>query len=61
MGTPLGETTEPRKSRTWLIVLIVVLVICCLCLIGGGAIWWLWNNGDRLFGLTGALLGGPLA
>jgi hypothetical protein len=60
MGTPLGETA-PKKSRTWLIVLIVVLVVCCLCVVGGGGIYWLWNNGDRLFGLTSALLAGPLA
>ncbi|OGO14011.1 MAG: hypothetical protein A2Z66_12920 [Chloroflexi bacterium RBG_13_66_10] len=55
MGTPLGETTEPKKSRTWLIVLIVVLVVCCLCLVLLGGGYWLWNNGDRVFGLTSAL------
>lgn len=63
MGTPLGETA-PKKSRTWLIALIVVLVLCCLCLGGVGGYYgirWLWDNGDRIFGLTSALLGGPLA
>ncbi|HLB64220.1 MAG TPA: hypothetical protein VJJ46_05220 [Anaerolineales bacterium] len=56
MGTPMEETTEPKKSRTWLIVLIVVLVVCCLCAVLGVGGWWLWNNGDRLLGTASALL-----
>jgi flagellar basal body-associated protein FliL len=55
MGTPLGEPTGQKKSRTWLIVLIVVLVVCCLCVVVVGGGYWLWNNGDRILGLASAL------
>jgi flagellar basal body-associated protein FliL len=49
---PTPESTQPKKSRTWLVVLIIVLVLCCLCAVVGGGIWWLWNNGDSLLDLS---------
>ncbi|HWQ84077.1 MAG TPA: hypothetical protein VN363_05890 [Anaerolineales bacterium] len=51
---PLEE--PKRKTNTALIIVIVVLVIlCCLCLVGGFGIYWLWENGDAIFNLTGLL------
>jgi len=49
---PAPDSAQPKKSRTWLIVLIIVLVLCCLCTAVGSGIWWLWNNGDNLTGLS---------
>jgi flagellar basal body-associated protein FliL len=49
---PAAEPGQPKKSRTWLIILIIVLVLCCVCAAVGGGLWWLWNTGDSLLGLT---------
>jgi hypothetical protein len=53
--TPQPMPEEPKKSRTGIIIAIVLVVLCCCCLIGGGLGYYLWTNGDQLFG-TGALL-----
>ena len=50
---PMPE--EPKKSRTGIIIVVVLIILCCCCLIGGGLGYYLWINGDQLFG-TGALL-----
>jgi DNA-binding transcriptional regulator of glucitol operon len=49
---------EPKKNRTGIIIAVVVIVLCCCCLVGGGLGYWLWQNGDNIFGTgaTGALL-----
>lgn len=49
---------QPSRNNTILIVIImVVLVLCCLCvLVGGFGIWWLWNNGDYLLGISMAAI-----
>ncbi len=59
METP-GYTPQPpapanKSNRTVIIVVVVLLVLCCCCVIFGGLGYWLWNNGDEMFG-TGALL-----
>lgn len=53
---PAAEPGQPKSSRTWLVVLIIVVVICCLCAAAIGAGYWLWNNGDTLFGLSRLLI-----
>lgn len=46
-----------QKNRTvWIIVFVVLVVLCLCCLVIGLGGWWLWNNGDELFGLTSTLL-----
>jgi flagellar basal body-associated protein FliL len=52
----LDEPEEGKSSKIWLIVVIVLIVLCCLCLIAAGAAWWLWNNGDRLLGISRLLV-----
>lgn len=50
---PLESLDEPKKNNTLLVVILVVLlVLCCCCVAAGMAGWWLYNNGDELFGLT---------
>lgn len=54
--TPQPPVAEPKNnSRTIIIVVVVLLVLCCCCVIFSGLGYWLWNNGDQMFG-TGALL-----
>jgi len=51
--TPVVSSGEPKKSsKTWLIVVIAVVVACCLCVFAAAAIWYLYTNGDQIFGLT---------
>lgn len=50
LGMPPLE--EPKKNNRTLIIVIVVLVLLCCCCVGALGSWWLWNNGDQLFGLT---------
>jgi len=47
-----GHEPVEKKSKTWIIVAIVVIILCCSCLILGYGGWWLWNNGDEIFGLA---------
>jgi hypothetical protein len=52
----LPESEPKKKSNTTMIIaVVVVVVLCCCCLVGGGLGYYLYNNGDELFG-TGALL-----
>ena len=48
-----------NRQRTTIIIVVVVLLVLCCCCLGGLGAWWLWNNGDRLFGITGQVM--PLA
>lgn len=43
---------KARDNKVWIIVAVVVVVLCCCCVIAGGAGWYLWNNGDEIFGLV---------
>ena len=58
-GTPIPPIEEsleqpPKKSNTRMIVIIVVvlLVLCCCCAAAAAGGYWLWNNGDQVFGIT---------
>jgi hypothetical protein len=52
-GTPITPLEEPKKkNNTMLIIAIVVIVLLCCCCAAGGAIWYLYQNGDQIFGLT---------
>lgn len=55
MAFPEPLPAEPKKSRTGLIIGVVVAILCCCCLIGSGLGYYLYQNGDLMFG-TGALL-----
>ncbi len=46
--TPMPE--QPKKSNTGLIIAVIVIVVLCLCcaVIGGG--YYLYQNGDKIFG-----------
>jgi CDP-diglyceride synthetase len=46
---------EPKKSRTGLIIGVVIAILCCCCLIGSGLGYYLYQNGDQIFG-TGVLV-----
>ena len=48
--SPLEE--PKKKNNTVLIIVIVVLVLLCCCCAIGGAGWYLWVNGDQIFGLS---------
>jgi hypothetical protein len=43
----------PKKTNPWVIALVVILIVlCCCCVLAAGAGYWLWNNGDQLFGIS---------
>jgi hypothetical protein len=46
---------EPKKNRTGIIIAVVVVVLCCCCLFVGSLSYYLYQNGDALFG-NGALI-----
>jgi hypothetical protein len=52
-GTPYAPIDQPNKKKnTTLIIIIVVLVVLCCCVVVCGlAGWYLWNNGDQIFGI----------
>jgi uncharacterized membrane protein len=51
--TSVVSSGEPKKTNTWLIVgIIAVVVLCCLCVFFGAAAWYLYTNGDEIFGLS---------
>ena len=43
------------KSKLWLIVVLVLILLCCLVVACGGAGYYLYQNGDEIFGLTNIL------
>jgi hypothetical protein len=55
MEYPEPLPAEPKKNRTGIIIAVVVVILCCCCLVGSGLGYYLWTNGDQIFG-TGALL-----
>jgi hypothetical protein len=54
-SSPAPTPNAPKKSNTPVIIAVIVVVVLCLCcaIIGGG--YYLYQNGDSLFG-TGLLL-----
>jgi len=58
---PSGEPPEKKSNTTLIIIIVVVVLLCCCCAaVVGGFGWWLWNNGDALFGISRNLLGSPV-
>jgi hypothetical protein len=56
----MNVATNNNRQRTIIIVVvIVVILLCCCCPAVSYGLYWLWNNGDRLLGITGQVL--PLA
>lgn len=59
-GTPIPPledyAPQPKKKSNWIIILVIVLLVfCCCCMIMAGSGYWLWYNGDDLFGITSLL------
>lgn len=60
-GTPIPPVEEylpePKKKSNLVLIIVIVLllVLCCCCMIMGGAFYWLWYNGDELFGIASLL------
>jgi len=52
---PAPMPEAPKKNNTPLIIAIIVVVVLCICCVGGGGIYYLYQNGDKIFG-TGLLL-----
>ena len=50
---PMPEA--PKKSNTPIIIAVIVVVVLCLCCAIAGGAYYLYQNGDKLFG-TGLLL-----
>jgi hypothetical protein len=50
---PMPQGT--KKSNTPIIIAVIVLVVLCLCCAVIGGAYYLYQNGDRIFG-TGLLL-----
>ena len=55
-GTPAPAPKE-GKSRSWLVIVIVLVVVCFLAAVCAGALYYLYTNGDRLFGVSALLRG----
>lgn len=53
--TPTPMPEEPKKNNTTLIIVLVVLVVLCCCCLAAGSVYYLYQNGDQIFG-TGAKL-----
>ncbi len=64
MDQPMADSTGPGKegkpSRTVLWIVLALLLFACVCGGGGAALWWVWNNGDRLLQGIGSLLSSPI-
>jgi hypothetical protein len=50
---PMPEA--PKKSNTPIIIAVIVIVVLCICCAIAGGAYYLYQNGDKLFG-TGLLL-----
>jgi len=61
MSAPSPMPAEPQKKNNTpiIIAVVVVLVLCCCCAVAFGG-YYLYQNGDQLFG-AGALLMQALA
>ena len=52
--SPMPE--QPKRSNTPLIIAVVLIVVLCICCLAVGGIYYLYQNGDQLFGTGGLLL-----
>jgi len=43
---------EKKDNKIWIIIAVVLIVLCCCCLLVAGVAWWLYENGDEIFGLA---------
>lgn len=50
--TPSPMPGEPKKNNTTLIIVIVVLVVLCCCCAAAAGAYYLYQNGDQIFGLN---------
>jgi len=52
-GTPIPSMEEPKRNNTITIVIVVVaLIFLCCCIATVSVVWYLWNYGDQIFGIT---------
>jgi cytochrome c-type biogenesis protein CcmH/NrfG len=53
---PVYEDNEPleekKDNKIWIIVAVVLVILCCCCLITSWGLYYLWDNGDRIFEIT---------
>jgi hypothetical protein len=54
-STPAPAPSAPKKSNTPVIIAVIVVVVLCICCVIGGGAYYLYQNGDKIFG-TGLLL-----
>lgn len=59
MAEDFGETLvsapdeeEKKDSKIWIIIAVIVVVVCCCIIVFGLGGYWLYMNGDDLFGLS---------
>ena len=45
-------TTQTGGNRNTIIIIVVVVVLLCCCCLAAGAGYYLYANGDALFGAT---------
>lgn len=55
MGASGQGPSDNRQRNIIIAVVVVVIVLCCCCIALVGA-YWLYQNGDRLFGQGSQLL-----
>jgi len=53
-GTPAPSPQE-GKSRSWLLIVIILVVVCCLVAACAAAGYYVYNNADRLLGVSAVL------
>jgi hypothetical protein len=54
-SAPAPTPEAPKKSNTGIIIAVIVVVVLCLCCLIGFGGYYLYQNGDKLFG-TGLVL-----
>jgi hypothetical protein len=53
IDTGFEEEMEDKKdNKIWIIIAVVAVLLCCCCAASIGLGYWLWNNGDDLFGIS---------
>ena len=50
MASPGSETQA--KPRNWLLIVVGVVAFCCICSLCLVLFYYLYTNGDQLFGLA---------
>ena len=49
-SAPAPMPQEPKKSNTPIIIAVIVVVVLCLCCVVLGGGYYLYQNGDKIFG-----------